>query len=386
VKAIPLVACIIVIIGSGVGAWFMYDANLELVTKLGQAVSNRNASEKALAEAEGELAQWKALAGAPRKFLLDSYVNAANFGAGDEKTLRAVIALRKAERDRALAELSSLRKRRDEAASNVQGTYRTLGSSAKDLNRQIVSSIGRWFTLAGELDVAVKRLANDIVNSAEESKRANETFRKERSKWKLDKAKLSEDMKFMTTQLTKFQEDLNPQVHLLDEPDAVVISADFGRSFVVLNIGHNQGAKPGMVFVIFRKTSEGHILQKGSVRISTVHDDYSEAGILEAEKAHPIIQGDFAQSPEFPQRLKYFLYGEFGVAATHDYTRDEIKKLVVGSGGIVAKDIDITVDVVILGDIAKVEVSEEFVRVLSIAREFQIKLMRVPVFIQELKK
>jgi len=383
-KNIPLIVCIIFLAGGLFGTYQFYDLHIQLTTKLGQASNEVKKAGDAAVSAEEDLEGWQALSGAPRVFM-EKLVADARLE-GQDATTRSLIVLRTNQRDKANADLTSVTQRRDEAIAAAKSAYQNLRSTESRLKSEITSTLEQWIEIVRKIDADAKRMASDVVNEAEKYKQLNDTIRKEHAGWDDEKGRLKEDTEFMTVQLSRLQEDINPQIDLLAEPDAVVITSEYGKQFVVLNIGHNQGAKAGMVFTVFRRTSEGHLLDKGKVRVSTVHDDYCEAGILESKKLFPIIAGDYAQSAEFPQRLRYYFYGDYGGDETLGYAAEELGQLAEATGGLVLSRVDITTDIVVLGDIARLRDTDEFAEVLKVAREFQIKIMRVRKFLRELRK
>ena len=84
--------------------------------------------------------------------------------------------------------------------------------------------------------------------------------------------------------------------------------------------------------------------------------------------------------------MRYYFFGDFAGAETLGYSASDLTELVKQSGGLALNKLDITTDVVLLGDISRLRNTEEFSSMLKTAREFHTKLMRVPQFLQELRK
>lgn len=379
----PLIASLLFLIAGGVGSWLFYKESITAKTDRNKALRELNNAKDEFAEHRETVEEWHKVAGTTDSVLL-SYVKRSNAKQGTNllqlvEAADAALTLANGSVRQSVSALSS-------AHQDALQTLKSIESSRASLENEIQTAHGRWYTTVTKMDATDKSLATEIVNTAEKRNSVIELIRTEEKKWQAARNGMKKEINFKKKQLAKFQEDINPQIDLLEEPDAVVQSAAYAHKFVVLDIGHKQGVRPGMVFVIFRRTREGHLLVKGKVRVSQVEEDYCEAGILElADKIKPIVMGDMAQSPEFPQTLRYCLYGDYGGDRTGGYTREEIGSLVKKSGGILLKQIDITTDVILVGDIAKYKGTDELDKIFSIARDFQIKLLRVPEFLKQLE-
>ena len=368
-----------------IGAYLFSSEQIQNTTKLAQAKTDVDKATTALGGLQTDLENWQKAGGAPRTFLADQIKEAKL--EGQDATVKALIALRAGQKDKSEADLAGLMKSRDEGIAAAKEAYKNLQSTETGVSGQVSEALTQSLEISRRIDTDAKRMAGEAVTEAEKFKQLNQTVMKERENWKNQRETLQKDTEFMKSQLARLQEESNPRIDLLGEPDASVISADYGRRFVVLDIGHNQGVKKGMVFTIFRKTAEGQLLTKGKVTVNRIFDDYCEAGISEDKrKSVPIIDGDLAQSPEFPQRLRYYFLGDFGGQEALGNSADELAEMVKKSGGLVLNKLDITTDVVLLGDISRIRATEEFSAALKTAKEFQIKLMRVPRFLQELRK
>ena len=385
VKAIPWVICVVFILAGLIGTYLFYSEQIQNSTKLALARTDLEKTTAALAGVQADLDSWQKTGGAPKSFLADVIKEAKL--EGQDATMKALIPLRTGQKDKSDADLAALLKSRDEAIAAAKEAYQTLQSTETSVNGQIGEALNQSLEISRRIDTDAKRLAGEVFSETEKAKQLNQTVAKERAGWKSQTATLKSDTEFMKSQLARLQEESNPKIDLLSEPDATVSLADYGRRFVVLDIGRKQGVKKGMVFTVYRKTAEGQLLVKGRVIANQIYDDYCEAGIGENKKQDvPIISGDLAQSPEFPQRLRYYFFGDFAGAETLGYSASDLTELVKQSGGLALNKLDITTDVVLLGDISRLRNTEEFSSMLKTAREFHTKLMRVPQFLQELRK
>jgi len=383
VKAVPLIACLVFVVAGGVGSWLFYKESLAAKTEKNKAARELKSAKEWLADSMEELEAWQKTAGTTYDVLL-SYVKRSGAEQGTNliqliEATDAAVTMANGALNQSLSALSS-------AHQAAIGALKDIENSRSSLESEIQTTHSKWHGTVAKMDATDKSLATEIVNISEKRNSIMELVRTEEKKWQAARLAMKKEIDFKQKQLAKFQEDINPQIDLLEEPDATVQSAAFAHKFVVLDIGHRQGVRPGMIFVIFRRTREGHLLIKGKVRVSQVEEDYCEAGIIELkDRLKPIVTGDMAQSPEFPQTLRYCLYGDFGGDKTEGYTKEEIASLVEKAGGILLDKIDITTDVILVGDISKYKGTDELDRILSTAKEFQIQLLRVPKFLKQLE-
>jgi len=381
---IALVMCVVFFIGGVAGAFIYFKECGRLEPERIKAQRSYNGAVEALSSGRKKVVDWRAIAGTSYDVLRGNYLTAERAAAG--KNIISTLNELDGKISSAQASANSNNSRLNSAHTSAVSTTKALKGVRESLESSIERVYGEWYSTFYAMDATDKKLATERINASEKLKEVSELVRAEQKKWEIARETMRGEINYKKRQLAKFQEDINPQVDLLADPDAVVQSAAFAHQFVVLDIGLKQGVQPGMIFIIFRRTREGHLLVKGKVRVSEVHDYYCEAGIIElVDKLKPIIKGDMAQSPEFPQTLRYFLYGEYNKSETEGYTKAEIGRLVEKAGGIVLDHVDISTDVLLIGDISKLRGTEEFDRILNTAKDFQILLLRVPAFLRKLE-
>ena len=117
-----------------------------------------------------------------------------------------------------------------------------------------------------------------------------------------------------------------------------------GRDEVQLNINRSMGARPQMVMSIFDAASPGVPTEKpkATIELTKVGDRVSVARIIETKNPiHPIREGDIvysaAWSPNSP--TQFALVGKIDVNRDGRDDRQELKRMIEESGGIVVYDL-----------------------------------------------
>ncbi len=167
--------------------------------------------------------------------------------------------------------------------------------------------------------------------------------------------------------------------------DGEVIHVDESLGYAWVDLGHNHGARPGMKFEVFSILKGGRKQVKGMVEIREVHDDRSQASIIEGytiydpelqEKIelprylNPIIKGDRIRSPFFdPEEEPVFVFVGENLTNPH-YSMRELTLKIQEIGGRVEDEVTIETDFVIA--IERAEESTAF----ETALQFGINIMR----------
>ena len=138
------------------------------------------------------------------------------------------------------------------------------------------------------------------------------------------------------------------QQESLDQPDGKVLSANPGKSRVLINIGREQGLRPQIRFTVFEAdvNNLATAKKKGVIEVTRIADrNLAYAKIIDGESdiTNPIIEGDVLFSPLWDRggKLRFALVGKMDVNDDGLDDRDEIRDMIRLSGGLVdAEDAD----------------------------------------------
>jgi len=197
-----------------------------------------------------------------------------------------------------------------------------------------------------DLLAKVDKLQTDLANTSTEL----ETLKTKSTQMKDDYDKKIKDFQ---VQVAFLKEEVQKEQDIMDRPDGYVTSVDYTRREVMTNATRQMGARPMMQFSIF--DSRGPIPNKhpkAHIELISVNDRGSLARILPPIRAgqnlqstadieDPIRQGDFVYSavwsPNTPER--FALIGKIDMNRDGRDDRDDLKRMIEASGGIVEYDL-----------------------------------------------
>jgi hypothetical protein len=151
-------------------------------------------------------------------------------------------------------------------------------------------------------------------------------------------------LELQTTIIKEQRDRLEQKENILDRPDGYVTFVDYERREVRVNVNRRQGARPQQKMTIFDAGSPGIPTEKpkGSIMLTQVGEQDSVAQILKTNNPiDPIREGDIvysaAWSPNVPMR--FALIGKMDVNRDDRDDREELKRMIEQSGGVVDFDL-----------------------------------------------
>ena len=130
----------------------------------------------------------------------------------------------------------------------------------------------------------------------------------------------------------------------LEKPDGTVTFVDYEARELTVNLNKGMGARAGFRFMIFDASSLGIATEKpkGTIELTSVGGFSSRARILETENpVDPIRAGDIVYSPVWsPNRpAEFALVGKMDVDRDGKDDREEVKRMIENSGGVIDFDL-----------------------------------------------
>ena len=307
----------------------------------------------------------------------------------------------KANLDQAVA----ARKQAQEELEVVRGTKEEELAKAKqrlnDIQGQARTAESSFQQQAGELRSKISKLEQDY-------RREREAFEEVKRKMTFDLDTIREKSRLIVERL-RMAKGAHPDI------DGHIVYNDSPRRMVSIDLGSDEGVKPGMVFRVYRFTRTGERIDKGRIRVRTVERNSATATIISAigiemEKAlagaeeeeeeevstevtylvrpfkpRPIVEGDYIESIFFPSGGNFIVIGNFNNVrfSSHEkdfrYDKIELVELVKRYGGQVQTEVTLDTNYSVegtrdLGD----PVSE---KVFSELREFRVQTIPVRDFL-----
>jgi len=148
----------------------------------------------------------------------------------------------------------------------------------------------------------------------------------------------------LLSQLASWRDIAEKKETLLDKKDGTVTFVDYGRGEVRTDIGRSTGAREQMVLSVFDKSAPGLPTDKpkATIELIQVGSNGSLARIIKTTNSvNPIRSGDQLYSPTWdPGRPQQFaLIGKMDVNRDGRDDREDLKRMIQASGGIVVYDL-----------------------------------------------
>jgi hypothetical protein len=148
----------------------------------------------------------------------------------------------------------------------------------------------------------------------------------------------------LTTILREVRDKAERVGEILDRPDGYVTYVDYESREVQVNINRSMGARPQMVMSVFDARSPGVPTErpKGSIALTKVGDRFSVARIVNTKNPiEPIRTGDIVYSPAWSPNspTRFALVGKIDVNRDGRDDREELKRMIQDSGGVVDFDL-----------------------------------------------
>ena len=182
---------------------------------------------------------------------------------------------------------------------------------------------------------------NKKIEKVEESKNAMEKVNKDELNQKNSRIAQLED---------RVNQLIRRQARQLENiaPDGEVLHADNEKKLIVINLGSKEHIKPGYHFEIFQIRGGGKYVSKGLIEVKEVQEKISLCYLnILLNVNDPVIPGDHIGSPIYDkyEKKRFYVAGDF-----KKYQAEDVKKLIIESGGIVVDAIDLYTDFVVLGE------------------------------------
>jgi hypothetical protein len=182
-----------------------------------------------------------------------------------------------------------------------------------------------------------------------------------------------EELRSRVQELTRQRELSNNQAV---QADGKLLEADAAIGFVVVDLGRQQGLRKGTRFSVYNQRGGKNVI-KGSIEVVSVGDAVSTCRVLEETNANdPLISNDLISNPVFDRnKIKvYALRGNFA-----QFSKDELKRFIVESGGRVDDALTVSTDYLVAGDNADgalIQANKLGISVLSEAQLVESRLFR----------
>ncbi len=170
----------------------------------------------------------------------------------------------------------------------------------------------------------------EIANLKTQLDRQKEDYDKERTQYR--------------TLISELRDKAERVDTILDHPDGYITFVDYNAMEVHTNINRGMGAHPQMVLSVFDAHSPGIPTEKpkGTVEITKVGDRISVARIVKTiNPIEPIREGDIIYSPAWSPNnpTRYALVGKIDMNRDGRDDREELKRMIQESGGVVDFDL-----------------------------------------------
>lgn len=158
------------------------------------------------------------------------------------------------------------------------------------------------------------------------------------------------------TELSSLQEQVRGgSAEVANQPDGRIEKLAADSDICYINIGSKDGVRQGMSFAVYSQDAQFKNDVKGSIRVTTVSENFSECKIHEENFDMPIVVGDAIANPAFAAAREYIfvIRGDFdlrGSGRPSDLGRKEVIEAIKRAGGNVAEEITVQTDYVVMGE------------------------------------
>ncbi len=186
-------------------------------------------------------------------------------------------------------------------------------------------------TKVDQLQTALDKVQNELLAAKTEITRQGEDFARQRET-------------FLTIQRELRDKVERNNENILDRPDGYVLYVDYETKEVLVSINRQMGAQPQMKMTIFDAHSPGIPTEKpkGNIELTSVGETSSHARIIKTDsRIDPIRVGDIVYSPSWSpnQPTRFALVGKMDVNRDSRDDRQELKRMIQESGGVVDFDL-----------------------------------------------
>lgn len=206
-------------------------------------------------------------------------------------------------------------------------------ASRADLQEEAQKHVSERQMLLTKVDSLTKEndlRTTEIANLKAQLDRQKEDYDRERSQYR--------------TQISELRDKAERTDTILDHPDGYITFVDYNAMQVHTNINRAMGAQPQMVLSVFDARSPGIPTEKpkGTIELTKVGDRISVARIIKTiNPIEPIREGDIVYSPAWSPNnpTRYALVGKIDINRDGRDDREELKRMIQDSGGVVEFDL-----------------------------------------------
>jgi hypothetical protein len=197
-----------------------------------------------------------------------------------------------------------------------------------------------------DLLAKVDKLQTELSNVSTEYENA-------KTKWNAAKEDYDKKLADLRTQLAFYRDESTKNKDIMDQPDGTITTIDYTRREVHTDLTKQMGARSNMVFAVFdRREPIPNPHPKAHIQLSSVTERGSIGRIMDpvrtgqnlqssADIPEPIHLGDFVYSnswsPTTPTR--YALIGKIDMDRDGRDDREDLKRLIKASGGVIEYDL-----------------------------------------------
>ncbi len=253
------------------------------------------------------------------------------------------------------AQIADLQAARDSLTANLDAARETFNQRIDEISAELARLQESYEQSLTAKDEQVASLQSTVESRAEELNRERTQIANERREAEIALGRLTNQVNELQTQLQAFKQGVDPQ-EILRKADGRILRAIPGSDVVYVNLGENDGLKPGMGFEVFSTTPDPRqsVRGKASVEVVTVMGDTAECLVKRTTAGQPIVEGDLVVNIAYERnrKPKFVIRGSFdlnydGVIDSNDVER--VTALIREWGGQVQSELDETTDFVVIG-------------------------------------
>jgi NAD-dependent DNA ligase len=249
-------------------------------------------------------------------------------------------------------------------------TYLGLLKDAKDRRQELGQEEQRAMTNERDFDDKRAGLRMKIEGLSQEIEQVKKKGRQANADLDVRVAELEDRVRELTQQREVDAKELRS--------DGQIIQSQAADGFVVINRGHRENLRMGTRFSVFNRHGGKNII-KGIIEVTKVEEQVAIARVLsETDGNNPMIVNDQLANPVYdPMKIRGFaVRGDF----TH-FSKDELKRFILESGGRYDEDLTTNTDYLVAGDRCDPSLQQAIKLGISILSEEQLiesQLFRLP--------
>jgi NAD-dependent DNA ligase len=251
------------------------------------------------------------------------------------------------------------------------GTRKTLEQEAKDRRAELAQVETQLVANERDFENNLGKLREQIATVSREVEAVRKKNLQESAERNLRITELQERI----TELTRQREIANRDA----KADGKIMEADSTVGFVVIDLGRQQALRKGTKFTVYNRQA-GRNVFKGMIEVTDVQERISTCRVLEEKDANnPLVPNDLITNPVFdPAKVKGFaIRGAF-----RRFSKDELKRFILESGGRYDEDPGVSTDYLVAGENAEdflLQANKLGITILSEEQLIESQLFRLPV-------